>query len=87
MSDYETFAYEKTNDEWNQSEIYLPGCSTPIIITRKKIPIRIQAGKFDIISDRKINTDLHAGAHTWLNENNWDKKTLDRFVKDCRKNP
>ena len=87
MSGYEEVAYEKTNNEWTKSEIYLPGCDTPIIITRKKIAIRIQAGNFEIICETKTNADLHSGTTTWLNENDWDKRTVDKYVKNCNKFP
>ena len=87
MSGYEEDAYEKTNNEWTKSEIYLPGCDTTIIITRKKIAIRIQAGNFEIICETKTNADLHSGTTTWLNENDWDKRTVDKYVKNCNKFP
>ena len=37
--------------------------------------------------ENKNNADLHSGTTTWLNENDWDKRTVDKYVKNCNKFP
>lgn len=77
---------EMENAEWTKSEIYIPGCQDVIEIIRKKRSIKISAGNFEIISDTKINEDLHAGTGTWLNGNDWDQRTINKYVKECNRN-
>ncbi len=36
MSDYEEFVYEKTNDEWNKSEIYYQIVVLLLLLPEKK---------------------------------------------------
>ena len=76
---------EKENPQWTKSEIYIPGCIEPIVIIRKKRAIKLSAGNFEIISDTKINEDLHSGTGSWLDGNDWDKRTINKFVQDCNR--
>jgi len=77
---------EKVNPEWTKSEIYIPTSNYVIEIIRKKRAIKLSAGDNEIISDTIINDDLHAGAISWLNGEEWDKYTIDKYVKDCNRN-
>ena len=76
---------EMENPEWTKSEIYIPGCQDIIEIIRKKRSIKISAGDFEIISDTKINDDLLSGTGTWLNENDWDQRTINKYIKGCNR--
>ena len=76
---------EKENPQWTKSEIYIPGCTEPIVIIRKKRAIKLSAGNFEIISDTKINEDLHSGTGSWLDGNDWDNRTINKFVQDCNR--
>ena len=76
---------EMENPEWTKSEIYIPGCQDVIEIIRKKRSIKISAGDFEIISDTKINDDLLSGTGTWLNENDWDQRTINKYIKGCNR--
>lgn len=77
---------EMENAEWTKSEIYIPGCQDVIEIIRKKRGIKISAGDFEIISETKINEDLQAGTGTWLNGNDWDQRTIKKYIKECNRN-
>ena len=76
---------EMVNPEWTKSEIYIPGCQDVITIIRKKRSIKISAGDFQIISDTKINDDLLSGTGTWLNGNDWDQRTINKYIKECNR--
>lgn len=77
---------EKVNQDWTKSEIYIPGCVDKIIILRKKRAIRILLEDKEIItSDTILNDEIHAGAKSWLDGNDWDKRTIEQFVKKCNK--
>jgi len=76
---------EMENPEWTKSEIYIPGCQDVIEIIRKKRSIKLSAGDFEIISDTKINDDLHSGVGTWLNENDWNQRTINKYIKGCNR--
>ena len=69
----------------DKSEIYIPGCQDVITIIRKKRSIKISAGDFQIISDTKINDDLLSGTGTWLNGNDWDQRTINKYIKECNR--
>jgi hypothetical protein len=60
----------------------MPGCFNN---NKKKRSIKISAGDFEIISDTKINDDLLLGKGTWLNENDWDQRTIHKYIKDCNR--
>ena len=77
---------EKINQEWTKSEIYIPGCVDVIEIIRKKRAIRIiVGGKIIVTSETALNDEIHAGASSWLNENDWDQRTINKFVGNCIK--
>ena len=74
---------EKENVDWTKSEIYIPTCNYVIEIIRKKRAIKISAGDSEIISETITNPDLHGGAISWTDENDWDQRTINKYVKDC----
>ena len=77
---------EKVNQDWTKSEIYIPGCKDRIIIIRKRRAIRILLENQEIVtSETRLNDEIHAGAGSWLDGNNWDKRTMDQFVKQCNR--
>lgn len=76
---------EKVNSDWTKSEIYLPGCIDVIEIIRKKRAIKLSAKDFEIISDTKLNDDLHSGLPSWVNGDEWDQNTIRKCVKNCDK--
>ena len=77
---------EKINQEWTKSEIYIPGCVDVIEIIRKKRAIRIVVGgKIIVTSETALNDEIYAGASSWLNENDWDQRTINKFVGNCIK--
>jgi hypothetical protein len=76
---------EKVNSDWTKSQIYIPGCQDIIEIIRKKRAIKISAGNFEIISDTKLNDDLHGGFPSWINGDSWNQKEINNYVKDCNK--
>ena len=69
--------------DWTKSEIYIPTCNYVIEIIRKKRAIKISAGDSEIISETITNPDLHGGAISWTDENDWDQRTINKYVKDC----
>ena len=78
---------EKCNNDWTKSEIYIPGCSDVVTIVRKRRAIKIEYGGDSIVqTDTQLNTDIHSGSGSWLDNNEWDDKAEKRFVKDCSKN-
>ena len=76
---------EKVNGDWTKSEIIIPGCQDKIEIIRKKRAVKISAGNFVIISDTKLNDDLHGGYPSWVNGDSWDPELIKKYVKDCNK--
>ena len=74
---------EKQNEDWTKSEIYIPTCNYIIEIIRKKRSIKISAGDNEIISDTITNVDLHRGAISWTDGDDWDQRTIDKYVKNC----
>ncbi len=77
---------EKVNQDWTKSEIYIPGCEDKIIIIRKRRAIRILLEDKEIItSETQLNDEIHSGAGSWLDGNDWSKRTMDQFVKKCNK--
>ena len=77
---------EMVNVDWTKSEIYIPGCNDVIEIVRKKRGIKLSGGDFEEIFETKINEDLQSGFGSWLNGNEWDKRTMDKYVKACNRN-
>lgn len=77
---------EKVNVDWTKSEIYIPGCNDVIEIVRKKRGIKLSGGDFEEIFETKINEDLLSGFGSWINGNEWDKRTMNKFVKPCNRN-
>lgn len=77
---------EMVNVDWTKSEIYIPGCNDVIEIVRKKRGIKLSGGDFEEIFETKINEDLQSGFGSWINGNEWDKRTMDKYVKPCNRN-
>lgn len=75
---------EKVNSDWTKSEIYIPGCKDIIQIIRKKRSIKLSSNNFEIISDTRLNDDLHSGLPSWINnDDNWSENEIKRCVKRC----
>ena len=51
----------------------------------KKRAIKISVGSFEIISDTKLNDDLHGGYPSWINGDSWNLELIKKYVKNCNK--
>ena len=77
---------EKVNPDWTKSEIYIPGCDDVVSIVRKRRAIKIECGGKTIAQkDTRLNDEIHGGAGSWLDNNEWNDKDENKFVKSCNR--